>query len=84
MTTRTRFPAHVQLLSYLSVEKVPPGMRPEWLAPFLRLGESIVDNNPQDNSSEVTVALRKLIECRDAVIRAYLVPVTAAERTSFE
>ena len=56
-----------RILQFFAYEHLPPHLR-EASAPFGRLARQIVDTLPAN--PELTVALRKLLEAKDAAVRA--------------
>ncbi len=87
MTTKTLNPESLSLINSLSIENIPSGVRVEWLSPFKTTADKMLEVARQynrENHPELVVALRKLVECRDAAIRAYTSDVQAKIGTTFE
>lgn len=61
--------AHDRLLQFFTFDHLPPALR-EVAAPFCELAHRLV--NDQTSNPERTVALRKLLEAKDAAVRAAL------------
>ena len=61
-------PAHAGLLKYFSFEHLPQPLQ-EVSRPFCELAESVA-LRPGSDGPETTVALRKLLEAKDAAVRA--------------
>lgn len=57
------------ILQFFEFTHLPPSLR-EASRPFHALAHSIVDNTPRN--PERTVALRKLLEAKDAAVRAVI------------
>lgn len=64
-----RHPAIENVLKYFKYTHLPPKLQ-EVSKPFCELAERTADLNP--SSPETTVALRKLLESKDAAVRAAL------------
>lgn len=71
-----RHPAVTQLLRYFTYEHLPPSLR-EISEPFAVLAHDLAARGL--DGPELTVALRKLLESKDAAVRAAL-PPTAETR----
>ncbi len=67
----TRHPAVNGVLRFFSYEHLPERLQ-SISKPFADLAESVADTSPND--PETTVALRKLLEAKDAAVRAALAP----------
>ncbi len=61
-------PAHRELLAFFAFDHLPPHLQ-QVSAPFAALAYRIADST---NPREATVALRKLLESKDAAVRAAL------------
>lgn len=62
------------IMQYFSYEHLPPNLQ-KVSAPFCELAKSITDPNTGiPRNPERTVALRKLLEAKDAAVRAALTP----------
>ena len=57
------------ILQFFAYEHLPPALR-DVSAPFGQMAQSIVDVLPRN--PERTVSLRKLLESKDAAVRAFL------------
>lgn len=66
-------PAVASVLQYFRFEHLPENLR-EVSRPFALTAVTIARRNP--NSPETTVALRKLLEAKDAAVRAALPSMT--------
>lgn len=66
--TEPRHPAIVAILRFFAYEHLPAHLQ-EVSRPFLELALSIAD---RATNAETTVALRKLLEAKDAAVRAAL------------
>lgn len=62
-------PAVAHVLRYFAYEHLPPHLQ-EISRPFCELATAVADRAPF--SQETTVALRKLLEAKDAAVRAAL------------
>ena len=65
---KPRHPAVAAILQFFAYAHLPPQLR-DVSRPFCELAEAIADG-PQN--AETTVALRKLLEAKDAAVRAHL------------
>ena len=65
-------PAIQHVLQFFAFEHLPPKLR-EVSEPFHALAHKVAGGS---QNQETTVALRKLLEAKDAAVRAALVPVT--------
>lgn len=63
-----RHPAVAGVLQFFSYSHLPPHLR-EISGPFCALAERVADG---PSNAETTVALRKLLEAKDAAVRAVL------------
>jgi len=66
---RKHHPAIAHVLSFFAYEHLPDRLQ-QISAPFGELAHDCADRAPQ--SAETTVALRKLLEAKDAAVRAAL------------
>lgn len=57
------------ILRYFHYAHLPPALQ-ERSAPFCKLARQIIDGTPRN--AERTVALRKLLEAKDAAVRAHV------------
>lgn len=69
-------PAHKNLLRYFATSHLPDGLK-ERSEPFRRLAGLITQDTTRSDGSaadgpEITVALRKLLEAKDAFVRAHV------------
>jgi hypothetical protein len=64
-------PAVAHVLQFFAFEHLPPKLR-EVSEPFHALAHRVAGGS---QNQETTVALRKLLEAKDAAVRAALVPV---------
>jgi predicted kinase len=62
-------PAILHVLKFFRYDHLPATLR-EASQPFAELADQVAHRNP--NSPETTVALRKLLEAKDAAVRAAL------------
>jgi hypothetical protein len=62
-------PAITHVLRFFAYEHLPPHLQ-EVSKPFCELARQVADRAPE--SQETTVALRKLLEAKDAAVRAVL------------
>ena len=67
-------PASVHVLQFFAYEHLPPKLQ-EISRPFCELAKAVAQ---RADNQETTVALRKLLEAKDAAVRAALVLVPAA------
>jgi hypothetical protein len=65
---KARHPAIAGVLQFFAFAHLPPHLQ-EVSKPFCELAEKIADG---PNNAEATVALRKLLEAKDAAVRAVL------------
>lgn len=65
----THHPAIAHVLRYFESDHLPLHLQAV-VVPFARLGHAVADAAP--SSPETTVALRKLLEAKDAAVRARL------------
>jgi hypothetical protein len=63
------FPPKEHILQYFSFEHLPPELR-SVSEPFSILAHAMIEKLPRN--PERTVALRKLLEAKDAAVRAYI------------
>lgn len=66
--TKARHPAIAGVLQFFAFAHLPPHLQ-EVSKPFCELAEKIADG---PSNAEATVALRKLLEAKDAAVRAVL------------
>lgn len=61
------------IMQFFAYSHLPPQLQ-DVSRPFCELAEAIVSSNPNGlpRNPERTVALRKLLEAKDAAVRAYL------------
>ena len=62
-------PAITHVLQYFKCDHLPQHLQ-DVSNPFAELANTVADTNP--DSQETTVALRKLLEAKDAAVRAAL------------
>jgi len=62
-------PAIVHVLKFFAYDHLPPHLQ-EISRPFCELAKSTADRAP--DNQETTIALRKLLEAKDAAVRAVL------------
>lgn len=62
-------PAIAHVLKFFSYDHLPPKMQ-EVSKPFCDLARQVAERHP--DNQETTVALRKLLEAKDAAVRATL------------
>jgi hypothetical protein len=62
-------PSIVHVLKFFAYEHLPDKLQPI-SRPFAELAQQVADRAPE--SQETTVALRKLLEAKDAAVRAAL------------
>lgn len=67
MTTDTKPPQAEHIMQFFTFGQLPPHLK-EVSAPFCNMAKWIVDTLPRN--PERTVALRKLLEAKDAAVRA--------------
>lgn len=68
LETKTRHPAVAGVLQFFAYAHLPEHLQAV-SKPFCELAEKIADG---PNNAEATVALRKLLEAKDAAVRAVL------------
>jgi hypothetical protein len=61
-------PATKHILQFFAYKHLPPHLR-KVSAPFARLAERVAAGPP---NAETSIALRKLLESKDAAVRAYV------------
>lgn len=64
-------PAHARLMRYFAYDHLPPHLQ-ERSKRFRDLAVEIIEDTGWRDDAEVTVALRKLLEAKDAAVRACL------------
>lgn len=64
-------PVHARLLRYFAYEHLPEPLQ-AISAPFCELARVLADDSGITDPAELTVALRKLLESKDAAVRAHL------------
>ncbi len=64
-------PAHVRLLRFFKYEHLKSAMLKKVSQPFCELARNLAAT-PSHDPAELTVALRKLLEAKDAAVRSFL------------